>query len=878
MILHVEHLTLDYLREPMGIDQVPQFGWKLLSETKNVRQTACRVQIAEDAAFSRMVFDSGEIGRGDSAHYMPDSLPLRSAARYWWRVWVLAEPGAMQAWSEAATFVTALMHPAQWAAKFISAETEADADSSRATCLQKTFAVSGEVESAYAFATALGVYELHLDGKKIGTDELAPGFTSYHKHLRYQTYDITSYLTGGEHTVSGWVGVGWYKGLMGFFHNRNNYGERTALLCQIEITYKDGRKQQIVSDESWAGYDTPILFSDIYGGETYDARVRLHSKRDVAVVSHDFASLRAQPGCRVRIMDALPAKALLHTPKGETVIDFGQNLTGFVRFSARGKPGDTVILKCFEALDRDGNVYTENLRAAKQTITYTLAGHESETYQPHFTFQGFRYAHILSYPGMPRMEDFTACAVHSDMESTGDFSCSNPLLNQLWHNVRWGLKGNFLDVPTDCPQRDERLGWTGDAQIFSATACFLMNAYPFFAKWLVDLAADQTEEGGVPHVVPDIVTGKPGCEEDWLLRQGTHSAAAWADAAVIIPWNLYIAYGGTAILRAQYASMRKWVEFMRSHAEGCVWRYRLQFGDWVALDAAEGSYLGATPNELVCAAYYAHSTHLLAKAARALGLAKDAEAYEALHGSIKRDFAARFFTPEGELSVKTQTAHVLALHFGLTPEAFKQQTVEGLLSLLDRHDGHLVTGFVGTPYIAHALSDSGRVDEAYALVQKEDFPSWLYQVKMGATTIWEHWDGIKPDGSMWSADMNSFNHYAYGAVGEWLFKAIGGISPDEETPGYRHAYLAPRIGGGLTHAEASLETVYGKLTLRWERMGDEVRMDVQIPCNAEATLLLSGSEILSDAEGILAQKGETIEGRAGSGQYHIAYRIGSESK
>ena len=843
----------------------------LESDSRNVMQAAFRFQLSDDALFRTLLWDSGKVSSDCSAHYRPEGLPLESAKRYYWRVKVWSETEACE--SEAASFVTALLHESDWQACFITAEKEEDAADSKGTCVQTVFRVHGKIRSAYVFSTALGLYHLFLNGSKIGDDQLAPGWTSYRKHLMYQTYDITAHVREGENSLCGFLGAGWYKGLMGFLHKRNNYGSRTALLCQVEITYEDGRRQTIVTDEGWQGADTPVLFSEIYDGEIYDARRNLTGWRPVEILPYDLSVLDPQGGCRVKIMQTLPVRQVFSTPKGETVLDFGQNLTGFVRFTVSGKPGEVVELRCFEVLDKDGNVYTANLRAAKQTLRYTCKGEGEEAYQPYFTFQGFRYVHVVSYPGTVKKESFTACVVYSDMRQTGFFECSHPLLNQLQHNILWGLKGNFLDIPTDCPQRDERMGWMGDAQIFCPTACYLANAYPFFRKWLRDVRCDQTIEGGVPHVVPDILTGFAGVSENWLLSQGTHSAAAWADAAVIIPWNLYLAYGDTQILYDQYGSMKAWIDFMRSHADGHLWRYRLQFGDWVALDAAEGSYLGATPNDFTCSAYYAYSTGLFAKMAGILHKEEDARFYGELHEKIRQGFFGAFFTEEGELTVKTQTAHVLALHFDLTPPQHIEKVAEGLVRLIEKEKGHLVTGFVGTPYITHALSRHGHLKDAYDLLLKEDFPSWLYQVKMGATTIWEHWDGIKPDGSMWSADMNSFNHYAYGAIGDWLYRSIAGIHLDEGAAGGRHTVIRPQTGGGLTYAKASCRSVYGGVSVFWQAEGDSITLQLHIPCNTTATICLDHAEILMDG-GLAFQQGQNgLTAGAGSGTYTIKYRI-----
>ena len=545
-------------------------------------------------------------------------------------------------------------------------------------------------------------------------------------------------------------------------------------------------------------------------------------------------------------------------------------MAGRIEVTASGKPGDVIELHCFEVLDKDGNVYLDNLRAAKATMKYTFAKEGTVTWHPTFTYMGFQYALIVSYPGEPKAENFTACTLHSDMASTGKLECSNPLLNQLHHNFLWGLKSNFLDVPTDCPQRDERLGWTGDAQIFCRTATYLMNTYTFYKKWLRDLEVDQTPEGGVPHVVPNIEEGRT--DGNWLLSQGPHSAAAWADAAIINPWTMYLMYGDKDILKRQYNSMKGWIDFMRAHAVDYIWNYKLQFGDWVALDAEEGSYFGATPNDLTCTAYYAYSTGLFVKMAKALGKDDVAAEYEELYSKIVKKFQDTFFDAEGNMTAQTQTAHIVALYFQLTPEKYIEKTVEGLKKLLAKENGHLVTGFVGTPYFCHALSQNHALKDAYDLLLKEDFPSWLYQVKKGATTIWEHWDGLKDDGSMWSADMNSFNHYAYGAIGEWMYRAMAGIEADPEQPGFKHAVLYPRIGGNLKYTEGNYHSIYGNVGVKWEVQGTQILLTVQIPVNTTAQIRLDQAKAVVKSDGLTFTKAaDYMSAEAGSGTYHIVF-------
>lgn len=860
--LVVDRLRADRLEEPLGLGHAPALSWTLRSGSRDVVQKAFRVQLSTDA-FQSITWDSGVIHSAQSIEYM---LPckLESVRAYHWRVW--ASVGDQQAWSSPARFVTALLNPVEWeGARFVSADHDPSSDA--VTYVSTQLTIKGKVKSAYAFTTALGLYQLMVDRERASEDELAPGWTSYHKHLLYQTNDLAALLTEGEHEIGAMVGSGWYKGKMGFLSLRHNYGDQTAFLMKLIITYEDGRVETVHTGEGWQGWDTPVVFADIYNGEHYDARLDIHNPRDAQVLDLDMERLAAQAGSRVRVMQELPVQQVLSTPNGEQVLDFGQNLSGWVRFKAAGQAGDVVELQLFEAMDSQGNVYIDNLRKAQQTIHYTFGEQAEVVFEPGFTFMGFRYAHVKQYPGKINKENFTCRVVYSQMEETGQFNCSNPLLNRLWQNIQWSLRSNFVDIPTDCPQRNERLGWTGDAQIFCPTACFIKDADVFFSKWLVDVVADSTPEGGVPHLVPDIITPYIHKVHDWLLSQGTHSAAAWADCAVILPWNMYLAYGDKRILERQYASMKGWVEFMRAHADGAVWKYKLQFGDWVALDAEEGSYFGATPGELVAAAYYTYSTSLLALAADALGKTEDAEEYRKLHEAIVADFRKRFFDAQGNITARTQTAQILALHFNLAPPEHRVRALDTLKKLIAENGGHLNTGFVGTPYICFALSENGALEDAYDLLLRDDYPSWLYQVKAGATTIWEHWDGIKPDGTMWSADMNSFNHYAYGAIGEWLFKVVGGINILE--PGYKKSLIHPRFNPALGFAETTLKTVYGRLATRWQYEGDRVHLVIDVPVNTSAEIVLDDSEVLQ-ADGLTLTKLEGgLRAKAGSGHYEI---------
>lgn len=880
-MVKITKILINYQKRPIGLTSIDQVGWSIESDQKEVFQKSYHLQISEDSEFTKSVYDSGVVETRESMHVsIPDDICcLRSSRKYYIRVKTMTNVGASE-WAMD-EFITGLIGDDKWQASFITIETEADKEASKGFYLRKTWHFEKPVKAAYIHTTALGLYHLYINGKKVGNDQFAPGWTSYLKHLLYQTYDVTGYLNDGQNTVGAMIGAGWYKGTMGFVRMRNHYGDRAAFGGQLVVEYQDGSREAFVTDDTWQGEWGPVIFSEIYDGETYDAGLEIPGWNEnsckytnwqtAAVVTADTAVLASQSGGTVKEITKIPAKDVITTPDGDTVIDFGQNTTGWVAFRVKGKRGDRVELKCFEILDAGGNVYLDNLRSAKQTVTYILKDDQEAVFHPYFSFQGFQYAKVVTYPGEVKPENFTAWAVHSEMEPTGEFECSNPNINQLQHNILWGMKGNFLDVPTDCPQRDERLGWTGDAQIFCRTASFLMDTYTFFSKWLRDVAADQTKEGGVPHVVPDILINKSA--GDRLMKDGDHSAAAWADVAVIMPWTLYLTYGDTNIIERQYESMKAWIGFMEQHAVNYIWNYKLQFGDWVALDAKEGSYFGATPTDLTCTAYFAYSTGLFAKMAGVIGHTEDAEYYNKLHKDIVKAYWQTFFDAGGHLKAQTQTAQIITLYFNLAPADLQQNVTDDLLKLLAKENGHLVTGFIGTPYFCHALSQNGHTKEAYELLLKDDFPSWLYQVKQGATTIWEHWDGLKPDGTMWSPDMNSFNHYVYGAIGDWLYRVAAGIECDEAQPGYRHIVFAPHPGGGLSYAAAAYQSIYGKIVSRWQDNGQEVTVNISIPCNTTADIQLTDADEILEGDGLIF-KGDQLKTAVGigSGSYTIRYR------
>lgn len=883
-MLNVTKLTFDHETAPVGLDHAPVFGWQLTGDCRDIRQTMAQLQIAMTPDFAAPVFDEVLPGKNSIAVQAAGFAP-HALTRYYARVRIKADTAAglqTSDWSAPGSFVTALLDPErEWRAAFISAE-DADTcrESSAGTMVRGDFAVRPGIRAAYACTTALGLYNFYLNGTKVSTDEMTPGWTSYNRRLLYQTYDVTALLHPGTNRAGAMLGAGWYKGVMGLTRARNNYGDRTAFSMQLTLQYDDGTTEIVTTDASWQGTTAPVTFSEIYHGEEYDAALELPGWADAAApdaapagrwhgvetVTYPAAQLYAQAAGKVSVRNRLPAQRIFTTPVGETVVDFGQNMAGRVEITATGSPGDVAELRCFEELDADGNAYLANLRKARTIMRYKFAQPGTVTWHPQFTYMGFRYALVVQWPGTPRAENFTAYTLHTAMEPAGQFQCSEPLVNGLHHNITWGLKSNFLDVPTDCPQRDERLGWTGDAQIFSETACWLADTWTFYTKWLTDLVADQLPDGGVTDVVPNIE--EHHTEGNWLMRTSPYGMSGWADAATIIPWVVYKMYGDASILRNQYASMCRWVDFMTTHTRDDLFTFMTQLGDWVALDAEPGSFFGATPTALTSQAYYALSARILALTASVLDKAADTEKYTAVYKNAKDAFIKNFFDAEGTLTAQTQTAHILALRFDLTPEKWRAKTVQRLLQLLDERGGHLVTGFLGTPYFCAALSENDCLKQAYDLLLKKDFPGWLYQVAQGATTVWEHWDGRRPDGTMWSAGMNSFNHYAYGAIGAWLYSTVLGLGQQAGTAGFTAARLAPRPGGGLNWAEGWHETPLGRYALRWEKDAVKTNVTFSVPANAEAELVLEpGAQVIA-TDGIAFTNGTA---RVGSGTYTVQY-------
>lgn len=703
-----------------------------------------------------------------------------------------------------------------WKAKWIKPKTDLG---DVAPVFSTDFSLSRTVKNATLYVTAIGVYEASINQCRVGEFILAPGWTSYQHRLQYQTYDVTKMLHEKNHLAI-IVAKGWYRSKMPGFQASAEREEMQknppAVLAQLEITYQDGTSAIIASHENWTVKESCIRSSTIYDGEFCDSTFSTSSRQNAVVFDGPYNTLIPQQGEEIQEQEHIPGAERFITPKGELVIDFGQEITGYVEVAVEAKHGDVVDFSCAEVMDKNGNFYNKNYRGAKANYRY-LCHQGFQTAKARFTFFGFRYIRINEFPGgidKAQAENFTAIVVHSKLQRTGKLNCSNPLLNRLFDNIIWGQKGNFLDVPTDCPQRDERLGWTGDAQIFIHTACLNYDVEKFFTKWLADLSADQKENGAFARVIPAIL-------------DADITSAAWGDAATICPWVLYMSYGNPEILKNQYTSMQKWVDYITSVTKNPgLWTGGWHYGDWLALDAPQGSYKGATRDDFIATAFYAYSTSLVVKAGRVLG--KNVSIYEKLYNDIVKAFQKTYPTYD------TQTECVLAAHFKLAPDC--QAAADQLANMIRSAGTKLQTGFVGTPYLLHVLSDYGYAELAYSLLLREKYPSWLYPVTKGATTIWEHWDGIMENGDFWSADMNSFNHYAYGSLADWVYSKAAGIQWVEEYPGYEKVRIAPIPDSRLDHLSATLDTRHGQISSSWKRQDKFWRYEITTPVDAEIVI------------------------------------------
>ena len=703
--------------------------------------------------------------------------------------------------------------------------------------LRKTFSVDGDVARATLYVTALGLYECRINGEPVSDHFLAPDWTDYDKRVRYQAYDVSALVRPGGNALAALVADGWYSGHIGN-HGFQRYGVVPALLAQLEIVHADGRVERIITDDTWKSHASAILAADLLMGESYDARREIAGWYGPGFDDKDWTpahvrdekprALDAQVAPPVRVLGERRAVALTQPAPGRWVFDLGQNMVGVAHLKVTAPVGKTLTLHHAEMLTAAAAIYTANLRGAACTDTYVCKGGGVEEWQPRFTFHGFRYVELSGLPpGQPELDAVTGVVIGSDVPAAGTFAFSDGRLHQRMSNVAWGLRGNYVSVPTDCPQRDERLGWMGDAQVFLRTATDVADVAAFFTKWLVDVDDAQTPEGAYAEVAPDDASGV--------------GAAAWADAGVICPWTIYQAYGDRRVLERHLPAMTRWVEWLCEKNPTRL-RENTGYGDWLSVGAD-------TPKDLIGTAYFAYSAHLLAKSCQAVGRSVEAEKYQRVFEEVRAAFDRAYVAPDGRIKGDTQCGYAVALKFELLPEDIRPRAVQYLAEDVSAHGNHLTTGFVGVGYLLPALAEGGRLDTAYALLTQDTFPSWLFPVKQGATTIWERWDGWTPEKGFQTPSMNSFNHYSLGTCGEWLYDTVAGIGWDEDAPGYQKMVMHPRPGGGLTFARATRQTMYGKVVSAWKVDGGRFILDVTVPANTTARVVLPTADAADVTEG-----------------------------
>ena len=813
-------LRTEYRVNPIGLTaKTPRFSWKIESQEKDTLQTAYEIHVTDEKG--KLVWNSGKRASDQSVLIPYEGEALASETLYTVQVSVADNHGNTE--SVEGTFETGIFNNTEFKAQMITS----DFPEEETACpvFGKTFVLDKKVKKARLYATAYGVYEVTLNGQTVGDYRMAPGWTSYHNRLQYQIYDVTEMLVA-DNKIEITVGNGWYKGILGFYCQPNQYGTQVGAFAELHVEYEDGSKDVIATDETWSVKTGEIRYSEIYMGETIDTDAPEIAEGKAVVKEFDKAVLTAQENEPVRITERISGKELIVTPKGERLVDFGQIITGVVEVHVKGEKGQKIVIRHAEVLDKDGNFYPETLRQAKSIDTFICNG-EEQIFRPHFTFHGFRY---ICVEGLEEFttDQFIACVTHSDMEKTGDFNCSNQKINQLQSNITWSQRDNFFDIPTDCPQRDERLGWTGDAQVFSWTAAFNRNTALFYTKWMRDVAAESSLEKGVPHVVPDIL--------------GQYSSSAWSDVAVIVPWVVYQIYGDKGILEENWKCMHEWVDYIKNNCgENGLWQTGFQYGDWLALDKEESAdRTGATDKYMIANAYYLYVTELVKETAEVLGKADEATKYAELYKTTLDAFQREYYTETGRIVSETQTGAILSLYFNLAREKDRKRILNTLLTNIANHKNHLATGFVGTPYICHTLSENGEHEMAATLFMKEDYPSWLYAVNMGATTIWERWNSIKPDGIFDESGMNSLNHYAYGSVGDWMYRKVAGLSQLE--PGYKKFQVKPMFVKGIEEWGTEFESVYGKIVAKTSCKNGKIHVHVEVPANTTAVIILPEKE------------------------------------
>ncbi len=849
--LNVDHLRCEYLEDPLGIDvTAPRVSWKMTSSQRAQKQTAYRILVASSPdkldQNTGDLWDTGRVNSDQSTQVTYAGKPLGSRTQCFWKVMLWDKDGKPCAWSKPAQWSMGLLNKTDWQAKWIGYDTlpAPEAITTRpirnkkdkvkqylpSPHLRKEFTVSKKMARASLYVTAQGHVEMHVNGKRVGDEYFTPGWTDYRKRIYYRTHDVTAMLRQGDNAVGAILGDGWFRGNISIL-DQNQYGDKIRLMTQLQIDYTDGTSQIIGSDRTWKACFGPIILSDMFEGETYDARKEMpgwdrpgfdDAKWSAVDAGTEIDPLiQAYPGVPVRVTQEMPTVELT-APKPDTyVFDMGQNFSGWARLKVKGKAGDTVHMQFGEMLNADGTVYSANLRSARAADNYTLKGGKQEVWEPHFTFHGFRYVEVTGLSQPPTPGTITGIVIQSDSAMTSSFECSNPMLNQLYSNIIWGQRSNYLEVPTDCPQRDERLGWTGDTQVFVRTGTYNQDIGAFFTKWNIDLMDTQNKAGTFGQQAP--------------VFHG-HGSPAWADAGVICPWTIYKVYGDVRMVETHYEAMATFIAYCRSKGLSGPGG---GFGDWLAIGSE-------TPKALISAAYFGYTTSLMAEIAHALGKTEDAAQYEALFKEICAHFQTTFVQEDGKIQDESQTSYCLALHFNLLTAKQRKQAATHLVDRITAKNHHLSVGFVGASILLPTLTEIGRSDLAYRLIQNTTYPSWGYSVEQGATTIWERWNSYTKKDGFGDVGMNSFNHYAYGACGEWMFRSMLGI--DTDGAGYKKILMSPELGKGITWAKGHYDSIHGRINSDWKINGNTFEWAVTVPQNTTATLRVPAGHITDITE------------------------------
>jgi len=862
--LRVVRPRCEYLVNPLGIDETrPRLSWYVESDRRGARQVAWRVRVASLAEHLARgeadLWDSGRVEDDRTVHIEYDGIPLVSRTICHWQVQVWDEQGGT-AVSQPAFWTMGLSRASDWQAQWIAADLEYLSHAAHAikpTRIQpgtppwfrKAFKIDGSVRSAMLYTSARGLFDLHLNGRAVGRDVFAPEWTDYNKRIHYRTYNVTSVVRPGANALGAVLGDGWYSGYVGWQETRGRYGLQNSLLAQLEIELEDGTRQVVTTDNSWRCAAGPILCSDFMMGETYDARFELTGWDEpqyddsrwakVVTVEPPGVPLMAQRSEPVRVVETIDPVSRNEIRQGVFIYDLGQNISGWVRLRVKGPTGTRVTLRHGEQLNPDGTLYTENLRRAKATDVYVLRGEGEEIWEPRFTFHGFQYVELSGLPGVPGEGAVTGCVVHSATPAAGWFECSHPGINRLWRNALWSQRGNFLSVPTDCPQRDERLGWMGDAQVFLRTATYNMDVAAFFTKWMTDVEEAQTPDGVFPDTAPRLRE-----DENFVGLDGLSGAAGWADAGVIVPWTVWRVYDDRRIIERHYNAMVAWLDYVeRTNPDG-VRRNELgnNYGDWLCIPSDTTFRTQSPMKTLLATAYWADDAAKLSRMAQEVGRSDDAGRFRAMFERVRAAFQKEFLRDNGRLAVERQTAYLLALAFDLLPSDVRRLAAERLVENIKSLGWHLSTGFIGISHLNPTLTALGRPDVAWRLLLNEDYPSWLYPVRHGATTIWERWNGWTEEDGFFNPQMNSFNHYSLGSVSEWLYRCVAGIELDPQVNAFQRFLIRPNPGGGLKYAQVAYQSMQGTIESRWERQGDAFRLSARIPANARARVFVPSDQ------------------------------------